>query len=78
MYVQTYMTSDLVTIPSYQDAAEALRVMRRHGIRRLPVLDQGKMVGIVYVAWAVSCSSGERQPRQGRVAADVPDRQRGG
>ena len=47
MYVQTYMTPDLVTIPSYQDAAEALRVMRRHGIRRLPVLDQGKLVGIV-------------------------------
>jgi CBS domain-containing protein len=39
---------DLVTIDPQQDLDEALRLMARHQIRRLPVVEEdGKLVGIV-------------------------------
>ena len=39
---------DLVTIDPEQDLDEALRLMARHQVRRLPVVEEdGKLVGIV-------------------------------
>jgi CBS domain-containing protein len=39
---------DLVTIDPQQDLDEALRLMARHQVRRLPVVEEdGKLVGIV-------------------------------
>jgi CBS domain-containing protein len=41
-------TRELVTIDPQQDLDEALRLMARHQIRRLPVVEEdGKLVGIV-------------------------------
>jgi len=47
MFVQTYMTPDPVTVAPESDVVEALRTMERRGIRRLPVIEGGRLVGMV-------------------------------
>ncbi len=47
MKVRDIMTTNVVTIPSSTSIAEAKRIMTAHRIRRLPVVDKGKLVGIV-------------------------------
>ena len=47
MYVRDIMTTNVVTIPSSTSIADAKRIMEAHGFRRLPVVDKGKLVGIV-------------------------------
>jgi len=47
MNVRDIMTTNVVTIPSSTSIAEAKRIMEAHRIRRLPVVDKGKLVGIV-------------------------------
>jgi len=47
MYVQAFMTMDPVTVTPSTDVAEAIRQMKRANCRRLPVLDNGRLVGIV-------------------------------
>ncbi|HSD90278.1 MAG TPA: CBS domain-containing protein [Kofleriaceae bacterium] len=45
--VKRYMSRQPWTITPSAKMSEAHRVMREHHIRHLPVLDQGKLVGIV-------------------------------
>jgi acetoin utilization protein AcuB len=47
MDVSDIMTTNVVTIPSNTSIADAKRIMEAHHIRRLPVVDKGKLVGIV-------------------------------
>ena len=47
MFIRDVMTTNLVTIPSTTSLADARRIMDAHRIRRLPVVDKGKPVGIV-------------------------------
>ena len=47
MYVRDIMITNVVTIPSSTSIAEAKRIMVAHGFRRLPIVDKGKLVGIV-------------------------------
>ena len=47
MNVRDIMTTNVVTIPSSTSIADAKRIMEAHRIRRLPVVDKGKLVGIV-------------------------------
>ena len=47
MYIRDIMTTNVVTIPSSTSIADAKRIMEAHRIRRLPVVDKGKLVGIV-------------------------------
>lgn len=51
------MTTDLATVTSNTDIAEAAQVMADRGIRHLPVVERGKLLGIVSIrdltAWAV-------------------------
>ena len=47
MYVRDIMTTNVVTIPSGTSIADAKRIMEAHKFRRLPVVDKGKLVGIV-------------------------------
>ena len=41
------MTQPAITVPSYVSAAGAAQLMLEKGFHRLPVVDQGKLVGIV-------------------------------
>jgi acetoin utilization protein AcuB len=45
--VADIMTHDPVTIGPQNSVAKAIRLMRRSNIRRLPVLEDGKLVGMV-------------------------------
>jgi len=47
MYVRDIMTTNVVTIPSNTSIINAKRVLDLHGFRRLPVVDKGKLVGVV-------------------------------
>jgi acetoin utilization protein AcuB len=42
-----WMTKDVVTVPPDMPIMEARDVMKQHMVRRLPVLQDGKLVGIV-------------------------------
>ncbi len=47
MYIRDIMTTNVVTIPSNTSIADAKRIMMAHKFERLPVVDKGKLVGIV-------------------------------
>lgn len=47
MLVRNYMSADPITITRETTVADALDLMRRHAIRRLPVMENGKLIGIV-------------------------------
>lgn len=45
--IDDWMTKDPITIQPDTTLPEAHRLMKKHGIRRLPVLKDGRLVGIV-------------------------------
>lgn len=47
MLVHDIMSTNVITIPSSISLAAARKIMEAHGFRRLPVVDKGKLVGIV-------------------------------
>lgn len=47
MIVRDIMTTNVVTIPSNTPVTDAQQIMRVHKIERLPVVDKGKLVGLV-------------------------------
>ncbi len=47
MRVSDAMTPDPITVTPRDDILEALRIMRAYRIRRLPVVEQGRLVGLV-------------------------------
>lgn len=46
MIIADVMTTNVISIPSSTSLAEARRIMDAHRLRRLPVIDRGKLVGI--------------------------------
>jgi CBS domain-containing protein len=44
------MTPDIVYVGADQDVDEAIELMRQHEVRRLPVIDCGRLVGMVALA----------------------------
>ena len=57
--VNEFMTKDPVTISSEKDIHEAGRIMGEQGYRRVPVVDDGKLLGLISIAdlakHAMSC-----------------------
>jgi acetoin utilization protein AcuB len=47
MKIRDIMTSNVVTIPSDTPIMEARKIMNAHNIRRLAVVDRGKLVGMI-------------------------------
>ncbi len=47
MLVRDVMSTNIVSIPSTTSLADARQIMEAHHFRRLPVVDKGKLVGIV-------------------------------
>ena len=47
--VNRVMTVDLVTLPADADLHKAITVFYRHPIRRLPLIEDGRMVGMLTV-----------------------------
>ena len=69
--VQDVMSTDLVTVDPQQDLDEALRLMARNQVRRLPVVEEGgKLVGVVAQA-DVAQKAGHEQT--GRVVEEISE-----
>ena len=47
MYVEEYMNTNVITVSSDTLIHDAEKIMREHKIRRLPVVDKGKLVGVI-------------------------------
>lgn len=47
MKVRDIMSYNVVTLPSNASIAEAKRIMTAHNVKRVPVVDKGKLVGII-------------------------------
>ncbi len=47
MLVRDWMTGNLVTLSPEASVAEALTLCRKRRIRQIPILDEGRLVGIV-------------------------------
>lgn len=48
MFVRMWMTTDVITVPPETPILEAQEIMKKHGVRRLPVVNKrGKLLGIV-------------------------------
>ena len=45
--VKDWMTANVISIEATTGVLEADQVMRDNGVRRLPVLENGRLVGIV-------------------------------
>ena len=47
MYIKEYMITNVITVDSATPIQDAEKIMRDHRIRRLPVVDKGKLVGVI-------------------------------
>jgi len=47
MYIREYMVTPVITVTPDTLIDDALRTMHQHHIRRLPVVDEGKLVGLL-------------------------------
>jgi len=47
MYLQDVMTTDVLTLPSKTSIIKARRIMEKKKLWRIPVVDNGKLVGII-------------------------------
>lgn len=66
LHLKSIMTSPLITIPSGEDTQDAIKKMLRMGVRRLPVVEGGRLVGIVTDLDLVAISS-----ELGGILADI-------
>jgi len=59
--VEEVMTPEVVTVRPETDLAEAMRLMTEHRVRHLPVVEGGKVVGIVSIGDAVKAIITEQE-----------------
>jgi CBS domain-containing protein len=62
---------DLISVEPDEDLDEALRLMARHQVRRLPVVENGKLVGIVAQA-DIALSENEKKTGELVEAISAP------
>lgn len=71
------MTTDVVAVAPQEPLAEVVRLMERHHIKRLPVIEKGRLVGIVSRANLVQALLDNLPKPAGKAAAgDVEIRER--
>jgi CBS domain-containing protein len=58
-------TRDVITVSQYDDAVAAADLMRTYAVRRLPVVDDGRLVGLI----SMGDLAVEREPQS--VLADI-------
>jgi CBS domain-containing protein len=64
--VREWMTADPVTVDGSTSAVEAARIMLENGFRHLPVVEEGRTVGIVSLRdvtrWSIHVAPGSEHP----------------
>jgi CBS domain-containing protein/uncharacterized membrane protein len=71
------MTTNVITVSPMTDAADAAHIMAEHHVRHLPVVDMGKLVGIISIRDPVVRHPALRryeEERRRNVQAQVADR----
>ncbi|HEX5195987.1 MAG TPA: CBS domain-containing protein [Gaiellales bacterium] len=69
--VQTYMTHDPMTLPSDHAPSEAAQIMSERRCRHIPVVDEGRLVGIVSIRDLVGAGL-QMAPDDAHVGSDFP------
>jgi CBS domain-containing protein len=69
-------SQDLVSVEPGKDLEEALRLMARHQIRRLPVVEDGRLVGIVAQA-DIALTLSEDEKKTGELVEAISERSEG-
>ncbi len=69
--VEDIMSSDLVTVSPDTNISEASRIMAEHQIRRLPVVENGKLAGIISLGDLAVSSRTNAQA--GKALADISE-----
>ncbi len=59
MFVEMWMTKHPVAVEPGASLYDARKLMKKHGIKRLPVIDEGKLVGIVTLLDIVKATPSE-------------------
>ncbi|WP_018110500.1 CBS domain-containing protein [Thermus igniterrae] len=59
--VEEVMTRELVTVGPGTELAEAMRLMTEHRVRHLPVVEGGKVVGVISIGDAVKAIITEQE-----------------
>ncbi|MFJ6198648.1 CBS domain-containing protein [Micromonospora sp. NPDC092111] len=64
-------SSDVITVSQYDDAVAAADLMRTYAVRRLPVIDDGRLIGLV----SMGDLAVEREPQSvlADISADEPN-----
>jgi CBS domain-containing protein len=66
-------SQDLISVEPDKDLEEALRLMARHQIRRLPVVEGGRLVGIVAQA-DIALTLSEDEKKTGELVEAISER----
>jgi CBS domain-containing protein len=66
--VEEIASHDLVTVEPEQDLDEALALMARHKVRRLPVLEEGRLVGMLAQA---DVALGAKEAKVGEMVEQI-------
>jgi CBS domain-containing protein len=69
--VQDVYSRDLISVEPDNDLDEALRLMARHQVRRLPVVENGRLVGIVAQA---DIALKENEQKTGQLVEAISER----
>lgn len=59
--VEEVMTREVITVGPDADLAEAMRLMTEHRVRHLPVVEGGKVVGVISIGDAVKAIISEQE-----------------
>ena len=74
--VRDVYSEDLISVGPDKDFEEALRLMARHQVRRLPVVEDGKLVGIVAQA-DIALALTEDEKKTGELVEAISERSEG-
>ena len=69
--VQSYMTPDPLTLPPDHPPSEAARIMSDRKFRHIPVVDGGKLIGIVSIRDLMSAGM-QMESHEAHVGSDFP------
>jgi len=69
--VEEIASHDLVNVESEQDLDDALALMARHKVRRLPVLEGGRLVGMLAQA---DIALGAKEEKVGEMVEQISQR----
>jgi CBS domain-containing protein len=74
--VRDVYSEDLISVEPDKDLEEALTLMARHQVRRLPVVEDGKLVGIVAQA-DIALTLSEDEKKTGELVEAISERSDG-